>query len=103
MINFRHQVHYTKSSWFLTRKNCFYLIYPLWRNLKEWNSAENSDANKMAFIHDFCNPKMLSQGDENINPYNSSDQNFLMLLHFPIEKLDFKRQITTFLCLDLFT
>ena len=28
-------------------------------------------ANKMAVFDDFCNPKILSQRDEKIKPYNS--------------------------------
>ena len=38
----------------------------------------------MVVFDDFCNPKMLSQGGEKIDPYNRLHQNFLMRLHFPI-------------------
>ena len=58
----------------------------------------------MEVFDEFCVPKMLSKGEEKINPYNILNQNILMRLHFPILKLDLKRRIqpTTFLYLGFF-
>ena len=45
----------------------------------------------MAVLDHFCNPKMLSQGDEKINPYNSLHQNFFYSSTFSYLKTWFKK------------